>query len=131
MRKAWRLFSAVLLLLVTAEAAAQSERWAGISSSDHFGAGPCPSLAFTLYIDGVAVDGSAESESKSGKVRWTVYGMRSHGFIQIEMTYRPWYSPRRTRVQWTGFQRHGLIQLTSGRGEFCRQLRSVNLKRID
>ncbi len=131
MRKAWRLFGAVLLLLVTAEAAAQSERWAGISSSDHFGAGPCPSVAFTLYIDGVAVDGSAESQSTSGKIRWTVYGMRSHGFIQIEMTYRPWYSPRRTRVQWTGFQRHGLIQLTSGRGEFCRQLRSVNLKRID
>ena len=131
MRKAWRLFGAVLLLLVTAEAAARSERWAGISSADHFGLGPCPMVAFTLYVDGVAVDGSAESESTSGKVMWTVYGTRSHGFIQIEMSHRPWIWTPRVRVQWTGFQRHGLMQLTSSRGESCRQPRSVNLRRID
>lgn len=131
MRKAWPLFSAVLLLLATAEAAAQSERWAGISSADHFGVGGCPMVAFTLYVDGVAIAGSAESASAGGKVKWTVYGTRSHGFIQIEMSHRPWIWSRRVRVQWTGFQRQGLMQLTSGRDESCGPPRSLNLRRID
>lgn len=125
------MFCAVLPLLATAEAAARSERWAGISSADYFGSGRCPMVAFTLYVDGVGIDGFAESDPGRDKVKWTVYGTRTHGFIQIEMSYRPWYSMRRTRVQWTGFQRQGFMQLTSSRGDSCLQPRSVNLKRID
>jgi hypothetical protein len=131
MRKSWRLLGVALPLLLAAEAAARSERWAGISSADHFGGGACPMVAFTLYVDGVVIDGTAESDAGRGKVKWTTYGTRTHDFIQIEMSYRPWYSLSRIRVQWTGFQRHGLMQLTSSRGESCRQPRSVNLRRID
>lgn len=131
MRKGWRLFGAVLLLMVTAEAAARTERWAGISSADNFGTGSCPMVALTLYVDGVAIGGSAESESANGKVKWTVDGTRSHGFVQIEMSHRPWIWSRKVRVRWTGFQRQGLMQLISSRDEPCRSPRSVNLRRID
>lgn len=131
MRKRYRLAGAVLLVLATAGTAAAGERWAGMSSADHFGAGPCPTVAFSLSVDGVAIEGSAESQSAGGKVKWHVGGFRTHDFIQIEMSRRPAIWKRKVRLQWTGFQRHGLMQLTSSRGESCRQPRSVNLRRID
>lgn len=131
MRKTRRLTGAVLLLLATVGSAVAGERWAGISSADHFGAGPCPAVAFSLSVDGVAIEGSAESQAAGGKIKWRVGGVRTHDFIQIEMGYRPALWSRKVRVQWTGFQRHGLMQLTSSRDEACRQPRSVNLRRID
>ncbi|MBX3500559.1 MAG: hypothetical protein KF889_14015 [Alphaproteobacteria bacterium] len=131
MRKDWRLPGAALLLLMTIEGAAAGERWAGISSADHFGTGPCPMVAFTLNVDGVAIEGSAESEATGSRVTWSVRGRRTHDFIQLEMSRRPSIWARRLRLQWTGFQRHGLMQLTTNRDESCRRPRSVNLRRID
>ena len=130
MRKSRRLTGAVLLLLATVGARRRRTLGRDIVSRP-FGAGPCPAVAFSLSVDGVAIEGSAESQAAGGKIKWRVGGVRTHDFIQIEMGYRPALWSRKVRVQWTGFQRHGLMQLTSSRDEACRQPRSVNLRRID
>lgn len=131
MSAGWRLPAVALLIVAMAGAATARERWAGMSSADHFGAGPCPTVAFSLSVDGAAIEGSAESESGGGRVQWSISGFRTHTLVQIEMSRRPQFWKRKIRIQWTGFLRHGLMQLTSGLDESCRQPRSVNLRRID